>query len=134
MHGNTRKLIARKNFKCKSCQEDVQKSPEKTVNLDGDTLEFVEKICYLGNVLSTNERVHDSVVFKIKAEWNKFRELFGILCGRRLSQRTKAIVYKIWVKSAMCYGAKSWAIRVEDIHRLETTEMRMLRMWKNSKG
>ena len=46
----------------------IQKLPgscsEKKVNLDEDTLKVVEKFCNLGDVLSTDGRMHDSVVTK----------------------------------------------------------------------
>ena len=45
-----------------------------------------------------------------------------------MSLRMKGIVYKACVKSAMCYGAEGWAMRSKDENRIETTEMRMLRM------
>ena len=31
--------------------------------------------------------------------------------------------YKIWVKNAMCDGAESWAMEVEDIKKLEITKV-----------
>ena len=34
----------------------------------------------------------------------------------------------IFVRSAMCYVAEAWAMRSEEENRIETTEMRMLRM------
>ena len=36
--------------------------------------------------------------------------------------------YKICVRSAMCHGAKSCAIRVESKNRLQTTENEMLQI------
>ena len=64
----------------------------------------------------------------MRAGSNKFKELSSILHRRRQFQRTKGIVYKIGARNAMCYGAESWAMRVYDINRLETTKMRILRM------
>ena len=82
-------LLPLKNFKCKSCQAVVHKGPEKKVNLDGDTLEVVEKSCYFVDILSSQEKVHDSVVFRIRTGWHKFKELSSILCGRGLSQNNE---------------------------------------------
>ena len=62
--------------------------------------------------------MYDPLVFSIKAKWNKFKEVPGILCKRELSQRIKGIVYKINVRCAMCYGVENWAIRVKNINRL----------------
>ena len=53
-----------------------------------------------------------------------------MLCKKGASLRMKGIVYKacVLVRSAMCYGAEGWTMRSEDENRIETTEMRMLRM------
>ena len=72
MQGCTRKFVIGKKFQ-------MQKNPEKKVSLDGDALVVVEKFCYLRYVLSTDGRVHDSVVLGIRAGWNKFKKLSGIL-------------------------------------------------------
>ena len=37
-------------------------------------------------------------------------------------------LYKSYVRNALTYGAKRWALKMEDERRLKTTEMRMLRM------
>ena len=89
-------LLLVKNFKCKRCQAAVLKSSQKKVYLHGDKIKVVvEKFCYLGDVLSADGKVHNSVVFGIRARWNKFKELPGILCGRGLSQRIKGTVQKL---------------------------------------
>jgi len=40
----------------------------------------------------------------------------------------KGIMYKKYVRSALSYGAECWAMKVEDVRRIKSTEMRMLRM------
>jgi len=37
-------------------------------------------------------------------------------------------MYKKYVRSALSYGAECWAMKVEDVGRINSTEMRMLRM------
>ena len=66
-------------------------------------------------------------MFIKKAGWNKF-ELFRILGGRGSSQSMTGIVYKICVRSTVCYEVERWAMKVENINRLETTETRILLM------
>ena len=59
----------------------MQKSLEKKVHLvDGDTLEVVEKFCYLHQVLCRDGRMHKLVIFRIRAMWNKSKKVSGILC------------------------------------------------------
>ena len=42
--------------------------------------------------------------------------------------KVKGTLYKSYVKSALTYGDKCWALKVEDERKLKTTEMQMLRM------
>ena len=37
------------------------------------------------------------------------------------------------MRSALCYGAECWALRKENVRKLQTTEMRMLRMIRGKK-
>ena len=45
--------------------------------------------------------MHDLVIFRIKAKWNKFEERSGILCRKMQPQRMKDIVYKVRLRSVM---------------------------------
>ena len=119
-----RKFVARKKFQMQKLPSSFSEKFRK-VNMSGNTLEFVEKFCYLRDVLSEDGRVYDLAVSRTRAEWNQFKELFGILC-RKAPKRMKHMVYKICVRSTMCYEADSCITRVEDISRFKTTEMRML--------
>ena len=35
----------------------------------------------------------------------------------------KGSMYKSWVKGALCYGAKCWALKKDDERKLQTTEI-----------
>ena len=45
-----------------------------------------------------------------------------------LSRRLKGRLYKSCVKSVMCYGVDCWAMKKMDVRRMQTTEMRMIRI------
>ena len=100
----------------------------REVNLAGDEIERVDKFCYLGDVLSTEGGVQGAVVARIRAGWKKFKDVAKVLCMRGLSLKLKGTLYKSCVRSAMSYGAECWAMKVDDMRKMETTEMRMLRM------
>jgi len=42
--------------------------------------------------------------------------------------KMKGTMYKTYVRSALSYGTECWAIKVKDVRRMKSTEMRMLRM------
>ncbi|XP_076810260.1 uncharacterized protein LOC143452992 [Clavelina lepadiformis] len=79
-------------------------------------------------MIGENDSTGRAVRTRIRASWKKFKELSGTLCGRLLSTNLKGRLYKVCVRSVMCYGAECWAMKKADIRRMQTTEMRMIRM------
>ena len=63
-----------------------------------------------------------------KSGIEKFKEVATVLCMRGLSLKLKGVLYKSCVRSVLSYGAECWAMKVDDVRKMETTEMRMLRM------
>ena len=119
------------NFECKCCRGDVKSQRgEETIKLDWDNLEVEDKFCYLGDMLNSEVSVQNAVIARLRVGWGKFKDLLSALCKKGVSLRMKGIVYKACVRSAVCYGAERWAMRSEDENRIETTEIRMLRMMR----
>ena len=50
-----------------------------------------------------------------------------ILTARRASLKLKEKVYRTCVQSLMVYGSETWAMKAEDMQRLERTERMMIR-------
>ena len=116
------------SFMCKRCSGILGDVSQKSVTLAGDVIEVVHRFCYLGDVLSTNGGVEGAVVARLRAGWKKFKDVAGVLCMRGLSLRLKGVLYKSCVRSVMGYGAECWAMKVDDVRKMETTQSRMLRM------
>ena len=57
----------------------------------------------------------------------KFRELSGLLIGKGMSLRAKEIIYTTCIRPAMLCGSETWPTRIEDIRKMQRSEMRMLR-------
>ena len=72
-------------------------SSQKSVTLAGDELEKVEKFCYLGDVLSTEE-VQGAVVSRLRAVWKKFKKVTKVLYMKVLSIKLRGGVYKMCEK------------------------------------
>ena len=51
------------------------------------------------------------VTARVRAGWKKFRELGGVLCGKKWSVRLKRRVYRTCVRTAMIYGSETWTMR-----------------------
>ena len=117
------------NYVCGRCDNDGDEDDdEPTVKLGEHEVEVVTEFCYLGDMLSCDGDVGRAVTTRIRAGWRKFRELSSVLCGRVLSLKLKGRLYKACVRSVMCYGAECWAMKIADSRRMQSTEMRMIRL------
>ena len=98
------------------------------LHVDGDEYEIVDKLCYLGDMLSQEGGCEHATLKRIQTGWLKFRELSGLLIGKGMSVKSKGIIYTTCIRSAaMLYGSETWATKIEDIRKMQRSEMRMLR-------
>ena len=88
---------------------------------------IVKKFCYLGDMLNGEGGANSATVTRVRCAWGKFRELAGILTQKEISLKLKGKVYAACVRSSMIYGCETWAMNMEQVQRLERTEMRMVR-------
>ena len=44
-----------------------------------------------------------------------------------MSLRSKGIIYTTCIRPAMLYGSETWPTKIEDIRKMQRSEMRMLR-------
>ena len=77
------------------------------------------------------KNVESSFIFRrCKGELSetKFRELLsGLLIGKGMSLKSKGIIYTTCIRPAMLHGSETWATKIEDIRKIQRSEMRMLR-------
>ena len=154
--GVCRKGVARNSIKCKECELWVHKRcskihgslaakegnficsccnrvntglvKEEGIELEGDVhLECVRKFCYLGDVLSADGGAELASLSRVRYAWSKFKELGGLLMKKDVPLKLKGKIYAACVRSTMTYGSETWPIKVDEIKRLERTEMRMVR-------
>ena len=90
-------------------------------------LKQVDEFCYLGTVIEEKGGYSKSVRARIGKAWQKWREVTGIVCDKRMSLKTKANIYKNMIRPVLLYGTESAALRREEGRRLEVAEMRMVR-------
>ena len=89
--------------------------------------EIVDKFCYLGNMLSQEGGCEHAILKRIQTGWLKFRELSGLLIGKGMSLKSKGIIYTTCIRPAMLYGSEMWPTKIEDIRKIQRSEMKMLR-------
>ena len=65
---------------------------------------YIDKFCYLGDMLSQEGGCEHAILKRIQTGWLKFRELSGLLIGKGMSVRSKGIIYTTCIRPAMLYG------------------------------
>jgi len=113
-------------FKCKTC---VSGKCDDDINTEvmGDGVEKVNSFVYLGDCVSSEGGCRRAVTMRVRAGWNKFRNLSGVLCGKRWSLKMKGIIYSTCVRPVMIYGGETWTLKKEDEALLLRAERRMIR-------
>jgi hypothetical protein len=78
-------------------------------------------------MISAGGGAEESCIARIRCGWKKFRELLPLLTSRVLSLRTKGRVFDACVRSIVLYCGETWAVKADDLNRLERNDMRMVR-------
>jgi transcription elongation factor Elf1 len=99
-----------------------------TFTIDGQTLDEVPRFPYLGSIMSNDAEATAEITSRIgKASkvWNGLRG--PVFKSKGLTVPAKLAVFKGAVLPALLYGAETWAVRSEHVHRLESFLLRGLR-------
>ena len=78
-------------------------------------------------ILSHEGGCEHAILKRIQTGWLKFRELPGLLIGKGMSLKSKGIIYTTCIRPAMLYGSETWPTKIEDVSKIQRSEMRMLR-------
>ena len=113
---------------CRRCKGELCEARQVNgLYIDGREYEIVGKFCYLGYVLSQECGCEHAILKRIQTGWLKFRELSDLLIGKGMSLKSKGIIYTTCIRFAMLYGSETWASKIEDIRKMQRSEMRMLK-------
>ena len=114
-------------FQCKRCVGGVVVDDEEE-DCVIDDVGRVESFVYLGDELDAGGGCLSAVTARVRVGWRKFRELSGVLCGKKWSVKMKGKLYKACVRTAMVYGGETWTMRKEDEGVLLRAERAMVRL------
>ena len=64
---------------------------------------------------------------RVRLAWNKWIEVTGFICDKKVPVKLKHKIYKTVIKPTMTYGAECWTIKKKDEMLMNKTEMTMLR-------
>ena len=128
--GSVKKIES--SFICRRCKGELSETRQVNsqvngLHIDGHEYEIVDKFCYLGDMLSQEGGCEHAILKRIQTGWLKFRELSGLLIGKGMSLKSKGIIYTTCIRPVMLYSSETWATKIEDIRKMQRSEMRMLR-------
>ena len=116
----------RKSFICRGCLNPVTSTGHTSVDIGTSAnLDLVDEFCYLGDTLSVDADA--AVEGRIRAGWNKFRQLVPLLINNDLSLTRRGRLCSSCVRSSMLHGSETWPVRKENEMALQRAEMRMVR-------
>lgn len=82
---------------------------------------------YLGTTIHQEGGCRKEVELRISKAWNKWRELSGVLCDRKMPSNLKVLIYKTAIRPALTYGNETWPVTGTLMDKFSSCEMRMLR-------
>ena len=100
---------------------------ECRLTVDNQELPTVSKLKNLGSILDAEGGVETDCKNRICLAWNKWRELTGVVCDKKVPLKLKHQLYKTAIKSTLCYVRECWTLKMKDKQPLSKTEMCWLR-------
>ena len=100
---------------------------DETVKMEDTKVPRVKEFKYLGSTVQKSGDCKKEIKKSVRAEWNGWRKVSGVICDRRLPARVKGKVYSSVVRPAMVYGLEIVAITKKQVEEMEVAEMKMLR-------
>ena len=68
-----------------------------------------------------------AVTTRARILWEKFKECGELLNSKKFSLKTKGIVYRSCVRSAILYGSETWCLGENEMAVLRRTDRAMVR-------
>ena len=82
---------------------------------------------YIGSMFDAEGGTTIDCKNRVRLAWNKWREVTGVICDKKVPVKLKHKIYKIVIRPTMTYGAECWTMKKKDEILMNRTEMRMLR-------
>ena len=100
---------------------------ELEVSINETVVKTRTKYKYLGSIIQRGGKIDGDVNHRIQAGWLKWRTATAVLCDRIFPSKLKEKFYRVAIRLALLYGTECWLVKKIFKHKMEVTEMRMLR-------
>ncbi|XP_063615873.1 uncharacterized protein LOC134789075 [Penaeus indicus] len=64
----------------------------------------------LGTEIAKNGRSAEAIKQRVKSGWNKWREVTGVICDKKILRKLKCKIYKAAIRPVLIYGAECWTV------------------------
>ncbi|XP_046863244.1 uncharacterized protein LOC124456989 [Xenia sp. Carnegie-2017] len=86
-----------------------------------------ETFKYLGTTIHQDGSCKTEVELRISRAWNKWRELTGVLCDKKMPKKLKILIYRTVIRPVLLYGNETWPVTDYLAEKISVCEMRMIR-------
>src|SRR6201990_2655800 len=101
---------------------------EIVVNIEGTRLKQARKFKYLGVMFGEEGRQEDKLRERIGKFSKNVGMLYPLLKDRGIPTEVKVLIYKTILRPILLYGSECWAMNTVHNSRIESAEMRVLRV------
>ena len=118
--------ISFKKTKTQVFNNAVLAKQDSLFSRDGTAIENVQEFCYLGQVITNNDK--DSLTeYRIARANAKFNQLRDALCDNNINNYTRKKLLESCVRSRLTYGLQACYPKEEQIKKLESCWFQFLR-------
>ena len=96
--------------------------PETEIELDNVTLEVVDELCYLGDMVGTGGGCVNAIPNRCGIAWGKLRNLLPFLKSIHLPLLIRSRLLSTCVRTTMLHGSETWGPNKVDLQRLRRND------------
>ena len=100
---------------------------EPEMSIDEAVVKSMTKYKYLESIIQRDGEIDGVINHRIRAGWLKWRAATVVLCDRKFPSKLKGKFYRAAIRPALLYGTECWPVKKIFEHKMEVTEMRMLK-------
>lgn len=101
---------------------------ELNIECDGKTLERIDTYEYLGVIISSDGRIEQEVLNRVKKATTAYYGMNSTIMGKKeISNKTKLQIYNAVMVPITLYGTESLALQDKHLSRITAVEMRCMR-------
>ncbi|XP_057532968.1 uncharacterized protein LOC130810861 [Amaranthus tricolor] len=100
---------------------------EPEVSIDEAVVKSMTKLKYLELIIQRDGEIDGDVNHRIQAGWLKWRAATAVLYDMKFQRKLKGQFYRAAIRPALLYETECWHVKKMFEHKMEVTEMRMLR-------